>query len=396
MKNKRYFIASFLIPVFFYACSTFNVIHVDPSAVVSKSEGIYYALPKTIIGITVSVERTDKVQGPYSTYASKYLGLTDVVTENTTSYKISSVNFTSTSVPDPDHYYFIDTKKLKKHLMLDLSDYGILTDVNRRFGWEKDRSNSDSSFFQVNDFSGLAKQNFINPDIAVAFDTIIEKINLDTTIVVKKTLKKVYVEKPTEQKAKEAADLILELEESRLALLTGYSEVNYSKETIEYMVKKLQDMENEYLHLFTGITVTHSQDYNFEFIPAENSATINLPLFRFSEKYGVSDTSDYKGESVYINVKPSESTGKINAFENSRLNPKEKHHGIYYRIPEKATVTLFYNDKQLAATQLLIAQSGAVCELQPKGIKSLTLDTESGSVNKIFYGKKRGFFFHHH
>lgn len=394
MKIIKYlFLLVIIISVF--SCTTINVRHVGNNSEISKSEGIYYSLPKTEVNITVTVERTDRVEGPFSSYASKYLGLTDVISENSTSFKISSVNISSSSVPDPDQYYFIETKKIKKYLIIDFGEYGILTDVNKRFVKEKNNNESDSSYNGIDNYTELSKQNFINPDIAEAFDTIIEKINLDSTVIIKKTLKKVYVEKTTEQKAKETADLIMELEEARLALLTGYSEVNYSKETVEYMAKQLQNMEDEYLHLFTGVTVQHSQKYYYEYTPSGNSALVSLPLFRFSEKYGICDTSDYKGENVYLNLVPSESTNNINAFEISRLDPKEKHHGIYYRIPEKGSVTLVFNDKQLASSELLIAQIGSVCELQPKRIRSLSLNPESGSVQKIFYGKRRHFFFRH-
>jgi hypothetical protein len=394
----RYLLAACSFAVLlFSACSTINVSHVDSSSIVEKSEGIYYALPKTVVQVAVTVERTDVVEGPFSTYASKYLGLSDVITENKTSYAISSVNFDTYSIPDPEQYYFIETGKMKKkHLMLNFGDYAILEGVNNGFAKWNERFAKDSTVSDLDDISQVPVQNFINPNIAEAFDTIIEKINLDSTVIVKKTLKKIYVEKTNEQKAKEAADFIMEVEQSRIALLTGYSEVNYSKETIEYMADKLEKLKVEYLNLFTGITVKHSQIYYFTYIPQTGYNEVNLPLLRFSDKYGICDTSDYKGESVYFNLRSSGSTTNLKDYELSRMYVKEKNTGISYRIPEKADLTLIYNDKQLATSQFMIAQLGAVSELQAKGIRSLSLDSESGSIEKIVYGKRGRFFFHHH
>ncbi|MFH0866365.1 MAG: DUF4831 family protein [Bacteroidota bacterium] len=395
-KYKLCSIIAFLMIVF-CACSTMNVSHVDNNGEIQKSEGIYYSLPKTVITVAVTVEKTSKVKGPFASYALKYLGLTDVISENTSSYAMSSVTLGSYSIPDPDQYFFIESCKLKKkNIMLSFEEYGVLKGVNNRYMNSYKNNYYDTSVVTVSNENEIPEQNFMNPNIAEAFDTIIEKINLDTNIIIKKTIKKVYVDKTTERKAKEAADFIIELEESRLSLLTGYSEVNYSKEAIEYMAVQLEKTEQEYLHLFTGITVKSEYKYYFSYIPVGNNTALSVPLFRLSDKYGICDTSDYKGESVYINIEPSGSTNNITSFEALRFDPKEKHHGIYYRIPEKANISIMYKDRQIASSDFLVAQFGPVCELQAKGIKSLSLNPESGSVQKVVFGKRKHGHFKHH
>jgi hypothetical protein len=379
------------------SCSTMNVRHVDNYGEIQKSEGIYYSLPKTVITVAVTVEKTNKVKGPFAAYASKYLGLTDVISDNSTSYALSSVKLGSYSIPDPEQYYFIETGKLKKkHMLIDFSENGLLTGINDKFLNKYKYAVTDSSYTEITDNSEISEQSFINPNIAEAFDTIIEKINLDSTVIVKKTLKKVYVEKTTEQKAKEAADFIMKIEESRISLLTGYSEVNYTKEAIEYMSAKLEKMEEEYIHLFTGITIKREQKYNYTYTPSGSSTVLNTPLFRFSDKYGVCDTSDYKGEPVYMNIEPTGATDNINAFEAARMDTKEKYRGIYYRIPEKAKITLISKEKEVASCYFQICQFGVICELQAKGIGSYSFSPETGAVKKIVYGHRRHMPFQHH
>ena len=66
-------------------------------------------------------------------------------------------------------------------------------------------------------------------------------------------LKRTMVEKSPEQKAREAADFISKIKEDRFNLLTGYQEVSYNQETLEYMDTQLKLLEKEYMKLFTGI-----------------------------------------------------------------------------------------------------------------------------------------------
>lgn len=387
----RFFLFLAVSALFLFSCSTINVSHVDNDGAVEKSEGIYYSLPKTVVKVSVTVEKTTKLEGPFASYASKYLGLSEVISEKSTSYSLSSVTMDTYSVPDPDQYYFIETGKLKKkHLILNFGEYNLLGSVNGRFVKGGNKFLSDSVNYLADDKDEISTQNFINSNIAEAFDTIFEKIILDSSVIVKKTLKKVYKDKTNEQKAREAADLIMNIEESRLALYTGYSEVNYSKETIEYMAEKLLQMEQEYLNLFTGITVKQQLKYFYTYVP-DGSYNVSLPLFRFSEKYGISDTSDYKGESVFVNLTSSGNSNVIASFEASRMETKEKSHGIYYRIPERARISLVYKDNEISASTFTIAQIGAICELQTKGLKSLQFNAETGSLQKVVYGKRNLF-----
>ena len=54
-------------------------------------------------------EQKENIKGPYSEYAYKYLGLKNIITENTTTYQISDVDINTASEPDPNQYYFVET-----------------------------------------------------------------------------------------------------------------------------------------------------------------------------------------------------------------------------------------------------------------------------------------------
>ena len=381
--------------------SSINVIHIDTknentdnreSKKDLLSKGIYYSLPKTVITANVTVEKTDKIKGPYASYALKYLGLANVIEENSTSYTIKSLTLSGKSIPDDEQYYFIDCSKIRrKSLSLNFGEEGMITGICKK-NMELKNIFPDTSV--AGDDKYFNEHEFLNSNIALAFDTTIEKINLDSTVITKKNIKKVYVTKTAEQKAQEAAALILKLEEAKIDLYAGYSEVNYSKETIQYMVEKIEKMEKEYINLFTGAVVKHTQKYSFTYIPVKGKT--NIPLFRMSDKFGICDTSDYKGEAVYLAIKPIGNTDVLKSFDESRADAKEKNHGIYYRIPANACVSLIQNEKQIASSDILISQLGMISEMNNNNVKSVFLYPETGSVKKIILGKGKPKHFHHH
>lgn len=392
---KRYKVIFFAIVIIGLAsCATLNVRHLDTTGEKPKNGGIYYSLPKTVVTIEVTLNKTYKVKGPYASYAQKYLGLSNIITENSTSYDLAGITLNSYSIPDPDQYYFIEVPKgcrKNNSVFLQLSESGIVSSINDYSDLKTFVKSDSLSHLSAEELVEPTAQSFINSNLAESFDTIIEKVNLDTITIEKKVLKKTFVEKTIEQKAKEAADFIMQLKEGKFNLLTGYNEVNYTQESIKYMTSQLDKMEEEYLNLFTGITVTHKMKYYFTYEPSYTNNTINLPLFRFSAKEGIVDTSSFYGDNVYVKIEKYNCTKQLASFNEWKANPKQKTHGYYYRIPEYAKVSMIYNDKVKAESNLLIDQFGAVCELPANKKLKASFYPNSGSLKSITLKKK----FHH-
>ncbi len=391
MKLKYLAFAAFFIVLTFCACSTIKVSHIETNAIVPKTEGIYYSLPKTVVAVEVTVNKTYKIKGPYSGYARKYLGLSNVITENSTFYSIGDIQLKSYPVPDPDQFYYVQVPKGNKKsnsVFLKLSESGIISSIND-IGINKPLLKPDSLKNESSDeLADLPAQLSFKSNLAETIDTIIEKVNLDTISFEQKVLKKTVSEKTLEEQAKDAVDFIMRVKESRFNILTGYSEVNYSKESIEYMNEQLSKMEKEYLSLFIGKTVTHQLKYSFTYVPSNTENIIYLPLFRLSAKDGIVDTSNYVGESVYLRIERFGSTKQIATFEKAKQNITAKSHGFYYRIPEYAKVSLIYNDKVKTQSNILISQFGTVCEL-PAGKKlRATFYSNSGSLKSVAFKKK--------
>jgi len=375
-----------LVMLFASACSTINVRHVDTKGKMPKGEGFYYSLPKTVISIEVTVNKTYKIKGPYTIYANKYLGLSNVITNNSVTYSLDAIKLNSYSTPDLDQYYFVESSKgciKKQPFLLELTEAGLVSSINRCGEIKSSVNTVTSSIENIEELSEPTGQFSVNSNIAESFDTIIEKVNLDTITYEKKVLKKIFVEKTLEQKAKEAADFIMRIKESSFYLISGSSEINYTKESFEYMYEQLKKTETEYLNLFTGITIKHQLKYYFTYIPESAENSVTLPLFRFSEKDGVTDTVSSKGGSVYLNINRSGNTNPISDFIDKKLNIKKKIHGFYYRIPEYGKVSIIYNDKEKTEANILINQFGAITELPSDKNLNILFYPNSGAIKSV-------------
>jgi hypothetical protein len=386
---NRYFtslvIISTIILITGCSASRLNVLKVDQKQTEIKNDGIYYALPQTFIRIDITITKTETIKGPYSEFASKYLGLTNVVGQNSSSYELTGLRVRSENEPDPNQFYYVElsNKNLKneKNLMLSLTDAGLIQNTN---GCSKV---TDSS---INDFRTEEELN-IYPDVFKYYadinlfeqvDTIIEKVVMDTITVEKKVLKRKMVEKSPEQKAKNAADFIIKIKENRFNLISGQQEVNYDKETFRYMNEELEKLENEYKKLFTGLNFTKTLNYSFVILPNSIKSTDSIPLFKFSKLKGVLDTSSVYGDLVYIKIKKSGITSNVAAFEKVRNVTIRKKHGFYYRIPEYGLVDILQSGLVKVSGKFLVSQYGVVTYLPPKEF-AIEYYPKTGSIKSV-------------
>ena len=221
------------------ACSTINVYHVDNSKTDVKKEGVYYSLPKTVISVEVTLDKINKIKGPYSAYAAKYLGISKVISDNSVTYSLENVKINSYSVPDPAQYYFVELPKCghkKNTIMMQLSESGIINSINAP-GDMKSTNGVVSTVEKTDELNEPPSLTFLSSSLAESFDTSIEQVYLDTSLFTKKVIKRITVEKTEEQKAKEASDIIMKIKGEKFNMIRGFAEVAYSKESIdgEYM-----------------------------------------------------------------------------------------------------------------------------------------------------------------
>ncbi len=386
-------IAITVILTILVSCSVFaqlNVVRIDNNAAPQTKEGIFYSLPRTVVKIEVKIDRIENYKGPYADFALRFLGLKNVVQANSIEYKISDIIITTYPEPDPDQYYFVEMgdkmSKGERMGILSLSNAGVI------LGTMPEGIDTSGSFFPLSNSDDLLseadKDAFgelfkYSADVSVfeKVDTIIRKINIDTLTVERQYYKRTMVEKSPEQKAKEAADFISKIKDNRFNLLSGTQEVNYNRETLEYMDTQLKTMEREYLKLFTGVSLHKSLTFSYKYIPIPNQINTEIPIFKFLKSKGIIDLDEQGGKVVTIKI---QRVGNTNTVANylKKAEKETKIQGFSYRIPELARVTVKLDESTQEETQCLVSQLGVVSFL-PASKWRVQFHKETGGIKGL-------------
>lgn len=345
------------------------------------TQGFYYALPRHAIKVDLIVEKTQKIKGPYSDYASRILGVESFVKQDETVFNILDAVITTVLEPDPTAWFFVEFdergSKDARSLVFDLHKNGLIlavddsplvrTTAQERI--EKTLVNAGAEQY----FNYYAERN-----IYQRIDTIVRRITIDTTVIRRNVLQSSWVDRNPEQKARAAADFIQKIRDERFNLLIGFQEVNYGQ-SIAYMDQQLRLLEQEYLSLFLGAETKTLVDQTIYYYPSDETKGIQN-IARFSETAGLV-TENVKGESIQLVVDPIGITGNLR--EANKNNGRSRiSNGVYYRVPDAADLSLMYKGKLITTTRATLSQMGFIGVL-PVNKTRMQFDPQSGMVTTI-------------
>ncbi len=363
-----------------HSAAQIDVVPVSADQMPGVYEGFYYCLPRTVLRVDVLIEETEQVRGPFADYASRMLGLSNVVKTNSRTFSISRVSLTSYQEADPAQYYFI-RMPLKVPLGLNLA---LNNDATLR-SLDMPVVDTDKKKLRVTRIEEV-KQLITDlplPEYIEKVDTIVSRISIDTLTFEKITFPRTYIEKTMEQKAREAADYILKLEDDRMKLLTGFQEIGYPGETIKYMNEQLLQLQAEYLALFKGKSRTRQYLQSYVIVPEPGNEGAPVALFRFSANAGIQDKNSFEGEPVTVAYQGLRSTIAPAGHEKLRQSTKRASNGLYYRIPEKVRISVRRGNETLAENEFLVAQLGMTSTLPTRGVRSVEFHPQTGSVMRL-------------
>ena len=295
------------------------------------SEYFVYALPQTAFQVDVVVVQNREMKGIYSDYASKLLGLNNIVAQNKTTYALKSVSVTPVTIPDEAYVYAVELSpsQVKKHFLTTLYE----KQVSKNQVPEKDAYvagvNPVPDFFRYySDLAYMEQENsYVETQIV---DGVVRQVPASRVQKVTKT---------SEQKAQEAADMIDKIRKDRYALLTGEQEVAYQPEALNRMIDELNELEKNYIGLFAGFTVGDEVHYQVVVVPGQTNIT---PAFSFSAANGFSAEATSASDTYYLAIAPQYSLEPVVAFSAERKKGKNYVEASGYRIrrPMPCDVTL--------------------------------------------------------
>jgi hypothetical protein len=188
------------------------------------------------------------------------------------------------------------------------------------------------------------------------------------------------VEKDDEQKARDAVDQIELIRTNKFNIITGYQEVAYSREAMEYMIEQLDRMEEEYLDLFRGKIISKVISYSFVYVPKpEDLQEEWVPVFGLSERTGFQKLKDANDELFYLRF---ENMGITELAGSDLADPGKTLEGLSYRFPERVAISMKFKGREYDLMMTEVSQFGKVGVL-PHGTDKMNLHIATGALKSV-------------
>lgn len=333
------------------ALCTMTMVHAQRTV-----EGTTYFLPRTALRLTFLIEKTTYTPGQFAPYAERYMKKTGVELNPSTTYRIINTHLSSVGVPDSAKQFTLALDK--KHSITEVSrdQSGILLAINA----QGKKPQQLMAFVPARKPEPLNPKDFMNEDILTAGSTA--------------------------KMAELCAQEIYDIRDSRDQLSRGKAEsMPKDGQQLKLMLANLTIQERGLLQVFEGTTVKDTIENVLTYIPTKEVK--HQLLFRFSKRFGLTDSDDLSGTPYYICVTDEHVIAGAN--ENTLEQKKSKDDiGLNVNLPGKIKVALYEQEKLRADFELYAAQFGRVENLSGElfGKKQTTriiLNPTTGSIESI-------------
>ncbi|MCX7861640.1 MAG: DUF4831 family protein [Bacteroidales bacterium] len=363
----------FLLSGFLLACSSVRISHISEVKKVGKNYWLY-ALPKTELYIDIFIDKRTYFKGPYAEFASKYLGIQNVVQKNYEQYSIKDIKINTSQVADSEQIFLINYSKKLPWKSIQQSYDGLIYSINtvndipKSNEWFENNKIHEFSAFEPILYSEVSKSPFIHEKI----DTVYKQVKIDTIWSRIPVQRKTVDTLKKEDKAKEAAKIIFELRSRMYDLFSGELEYIPQGEAAVHIAQELRMQEQEYMELFLGKTFQTTLHYRFKWTPTMDEKNLYI-LTYFSENKGLLQNPEKDAEPIILQLKSSQSfvpaMFQILKFEKA----KQKSNVFYFKFPNKAIAKVLFENNVLYEKEILLFQTGRIQKIPIAYLKRGTL-----------------------
>jgi hypothetical protein len=319
--------------------------------------GYVYALPQTTFKVTVDVVKTRTIRGPYYRFAEKYLSIRDVPDRNSTSWRIDRINLKSVEEADPEQTYLVRQVSGEQDLstLLRLSQQGLIYDFNVGRYLESKRSlGLPAAVTQAPLYTDLSDR----ANIVMSIDTSYKSIRMDSTFIKVPVTKQQQIVKTIDEKAEEAARVLLRIRRRRIRVLTGKGDIPVS----DAGILKLDELEQEYLALFIGKNLEEKTQFTLYVTPKAGEVFEHIELFEFSSDNGRLDRHQENSAVVSLTIRRQQDLVGLNNYGLGNQLPPQIN-ALYYRVPDLAEVQVNLGDDILLKERASVYQYGAILSM---------------------------------
>lgn len=303
------------------------------------AQEVTYALPSTTLKVQVEVQQEEFFSGPYASYARKFLNM-DVRSRDAVTSTVTAVDIIPTVEADNQALYTCDAENAN---LLAMSAQGLVALQNKadadRTAW---RFPAPATASFPGSVTSPAKEETRISYKSVQTEDAVVQVPVEHQVKTAKTL---------EDKAAEAADMILSVRKDRLNIVSGNTDASYSGEAMGAALRELDRIEQEYMALFQGYTVKTTYTATFDVIPEASQGVQRYVAFRLTDNGPVADGK--AGVPYYIELEPEKMI-----FPEDNAGKKSKVAPLHYRIPAICRVRLTRDGQRLLETRIPVFQLG--------------------------------------
>ena len=306
-----------------------------------RAQEVVYSLPSTTFVIEVDAVQEYFFAGPYAAYASRMLGF-DAARQNSVKAHVTRLRLLPCVEADPSVHY---PAEVGLESLLTLSSQGLVsfrdTLEARSLSWR---------------FSPVPRRDYsdkgLTSDRLMRTETTMEMVQVDTGFVQMPVTREVMQDKTLEDKAAEAAEIILSVRQERMNIAMGHTDATFSGEALAAALEELSRIEEEYLALFRGYTVSRPLHGVFDVRPSSGERVQRYVAFLLSDQDGLKP--DGKGTPYYLELEVESEPEGFDGGDRRRRS-------IRFREPAICRVRLSEDGRQLLETRAPVYQLGKEC-----------------------------------
>ena len=309
---------------------------------------LVYGLPQTRLYFDVELVKTIVKKGPYAEYASRMLGLQNVPLKDSELWEIKSIRISDKQEVDNKQLYAVSFTDYPQNLdkLLRFTKDGLMLDLTV----------SNVLINSLNQGVSGDEIKFVNTAVRSTtiekVDTVYTTLLTDTAFVRIPVLIRNVMSKTTEEQAREAAQQIFNIRQTRLDFLNGnITDYHPDGAALKLVFQSLDIQEEQLLSLFNGAKIESRQVVTYTALPEKPATTVEL--FYFSDRAGIVTKNTAGAKPVWYEM------GKA-AAPISLTPAAQATNTIYYRIPQVVEVSAGVDKKTLVNDQITICQFGNI------------------------------------
>lgn len=322
--------------------------------------GLIYALPVTVLDVTVEAKRTVKTPGEFFRYAKKYLGI-DPITEPSDTWSVESVTVTPRGVADEEERYLVQLKGGGTPFMIiDENDFPLTINAD----------------------------DYVAPDApALPVAQKAEPTILQTPAARQAVTEEMLRSTSSAKRAELAAAKIYELRQSRNDIISGNADqMPADGAAMKLALDNIDRQEAALTAMFAGTeqVSTSVRTYSVEPTGEESERVV---AGRVSVTEGPVDVDNLSGMPVYLDIEVTErGTLPRNEKGEEKKFPKG---GLAYRIPGSAAIKATVGGDTMFRGNIDVAQYGIVFGLDPslftdkKAPAYVIFDATTGAIREL-------------